>query len=75
MDKNRYKTVKIRLPQDPGQAGKDQAENFIKFLSGFSVVTERETGSKGSAGRAVRRAMAAWKCRCCPRSMDRRIPE
>jgi predicted phage terminase large subunit-like protein len=46
MDKTKYKHVKIRLPQDPGQAGKDQAENFIKFLSGFSVVTERETGSK-----------------------------
>ncbi len=46
MDKTRYKTIKIRLPQDPGQAGKDQAENFIKFLSGFSVVTARETGSK-----------------------------
>jgi predicted phage terminase large subunit-like protein len=46
IDKKTYRHVKIRLPQDPGQAGKDQAENFIKFLSGFSVVTERETGSK-----------------------------
>lgn len=48
MDKKKYKHVRVRLPQDPGQAGKDQAENFVKFLSGFSVVTERETGSKES---------------------------
>lgn len=46
MDKAKYKKVRVRLPQDPGQAGKDQAENFIKFLAGFSVVTERESGSK-----------------------------
>ena len=47
MDKARFKSkYKVRLPQDPGQAGKDQAENFIKFLAGFSVTTERESGSK-----------------------------
>lgn len=46
MDKSKYKKVRIRLPQDPGQAGKDQAENFIKFLAGFSVTAERESGSK-----------------------------
>ena len=46
MDKAKYKKVRVRLPQDPGQAGKDQAENFIKFLAGFSVTTERESGSK-----------------------------
>lgn len=47
MDKARFKSkYRVRLPQDPGQAGKDQAENFIKFLAGFSVVTERESGSK-----------------------------
>lgn len=46
MDKARYGRVKIRLPQDPGQAGKGQAEDFVRFLSGFAVVTEPETGSK-----------------------------
>lgn len=46
MDKSKYKKTRVRLPQDPGQAGKDQAENFIKFLAGFSVTTERESGSK-----------------------------
>lgn len=45
-DKAAYKRVKVRLPQDPGQAGREQAESYIKFLSGFNVVTERESGSK-----------------------------
>lgn len=45
-DKAKYKNVKIRLSQDPGQAGKDQAEQYIKLLSGFSVSIVRETGSK-----------------------------
>ncbi len=37
----------IRLPQDPGQAGKFQAQYFVsKMLQGFDVWTEREEGSK-----------------------------
>ena len=46
IDKASYKNVKIRLSQDPGQAGKDQSEQYIKLLSGFSVTVERESGSK-----------------------------
>lgn len=45
-DKARYQRVKIRLPKDPGQAGKEQAESYIKFLAGFNVVAIAETGSK-----------------------------
>lgn len=37
---------RIRMNQDPGQAGKDQAEQYLKLLSGFSVNIERESGSK-----------------------------
>ncbi len=37
----------IRLPQDPGQAGKLQAQYCVsKMLQGFDVWTEREEGSK-----------------------------
>ncbi|WP_195540487.1 phage terminase large subunit [Eubacterium maltosivorans] len=46
IDKKKYKRVKIRLSQDPGQAGKDQAEQYIKMLSGFNVCAKRESGSK-----------------------------
>lgn len=46
LDKKKYKRVRIRLSQDPGQAGKDQAEQYIKMLSGFNVTAEKETGSK-----------------------------
>lgn len=46
-DKAAYgRKVKIRMNQDPGQAGKDQAEQYLKLLSGFSVNIERESGSK-----------------------------
>lgn len=45
-DRARYKRVRIRLPQDPGQAGKDQAQSYIKLLSGFDVCAVPETGSK-----------------------------
>ena len=46
IDKARYKHVRIRMNQDPGQAGKEQSENYLKLLQGFSVNIERETGSK-----------------------------
>lgn len=46
IDKALYKHVKIRLPQDPGQAGKAQAEDMVKMLSGFSLSVQRETGDK-----------------------------
>jgi len=38
--------VKIRLPQDPGQAGKDQAQEYITMLAGYDVRARRETGDK-----------------------------
>lgn len=40
------KKVVIRLPQDPGQAGKSQAKSFITMLAGFSVVVETVSGDK-----------------------------
>lgn len=45
-DKAKYKRVKIRMSIDPGQAGKEQAQSYIKMLAGFSVSTVRETGTK-----------------------------
>lgn len=45
-DRAKYKRVRVRLPKDPGQAGKEQAESYIKFLSGFDVTAVAETGSK-----------------------------
>ena len=47
LDKAIYKSkYRIRMNQDPGQAGKDQKEQYLKLLSGFSVNIERESGSK-----------------------------
>ena len=41
-----YGRVIIRLPQDPGQAGKDQAQSFVRMLGGYTVAVALETGDK-----------------------------
>ena len=41
-----HDSVIVRLPQDPGQAGKDQAQSFVKMLGGYSVRTALESGDK-----------------------------
>lgn len=36
----------IRMQQDPGQAGKDQAASYVRELDGFAVFTRPVTGDK-----------------------------
>lgn len=43
---NDGKKVKIGISQDPGQAGKDQAESYVNDLAGYKVEVFRETGDK-----------------------------
>jgi predicted phage terminase large subunit-like protein len=38
--------VKIWIPKDPAQAGADQADSYIRMLSGNRVETERQSGDK-----------------------------
>lgn len=45
-DRAKYGRVVTHLPQDPGQAGKDQAQSFLKFLAGFTVKIIPESGDK-----------------------------
>lgn len=40
--------VQVRLPQDPGQAGKDQAEQFRSLLSSYYVIIQPVTGDKAT---------------------------
>jgi predicted phage terminase large subunit-like protein len=40
------KRCSIGVPQDPAQAGKDQAESYVRDLAGFVVYAEKESGSK-----------------------------
>ena len=47
-DKAKYKRVIERLPKDPGQAGKEQAESYVKMLAGYLVKAIAESGSKES---------------------------
>jgi len=38
--------VRVRVPQDPGAAGKSLAENFVRLLAGFTVVSALVSGDK-----------------------------
>jgi predicted phage terminase large subunit-like protein len=40
------KGIRIVGPQDPGAAGVEASKAFVRMLSGYSVSTERESGSK-----------------------------
>ena len=40
------RAVPIHLPQDPGQAGKDQAASLVRMLAGLPVTAETVSGSK-----------------------------
>lgn len=45
-DKEKYRRVKIRMSIDPGQAGKEQSQSYIKMLAGFSISAVKESGTK-----------------------------
>lgn len=51
IDNTKYRKfggVRQRLPQDPGQAGKEQAQSYVNMLAGYDVVSKLESGSKES---------------------------
>ena len=47
-DRANWKCNNIRIPQDPGQAGKEQAYSYVSYLSGFNVKVKTVTGSKAT---------------------------
>jgi predicted phage terminase large subunit-like protein len=67
--KNDGRSVQIILPQDPGQAGKSQAQSFIRRLAGYIVKAVRPTGPKETRAAAfaaqceagnVKMVLARW---------------
>lgn len=38
--------VRISLPQDPGQAGKEQSQEYARLLAGYAIHTSPENGPK-----------------------------
>lgn len=40
------KAVPVRIPQDPGSAGKAYAASLIRLMAGWDIKAERETGAK-----------------------------
>ena len=57
-DKSNYKRVTTIIPQDPGQAGKDQAASLINYLAGYRVKAVRETGPKATRAEPI---SAQWQ--------------
>lgn len=45
-DKAEYNCRRILFEQDPGQAGKEQAQSYVKELAGFSVKSRPVSGNK-----------------------------
>ncbi len=45
-DRARFGDVMIEIPQDPAQAGLDQADQLVTMLSGYSVRKKLQTGAK-----------------------------
>ena len=45
-DRELYHCANIRIPQDPGQAGKEQAQSYIRELSGFNIQCRVVSGNK-----------------------------
>jgi phage terminase large subunit-like protein len=66
LGKNNYN---IWLPQDPGQAGKVQAKDFVVMLAGYNVRTELESGDKET------RARPSWQRAPRARQVDRGVPQ
>ena len=40
------KSVRVGIPEDPGQAGKSQVSHLTRRPAGYVVIASRETGSK-----------------------------
>lgn len=57
------KAVAIRIPQDPGQAGKAQADTYIRLLAGYNVRAERMTGDKATRAAPAAAQAEAGKIR------------
>ena len=55
---NDGRAVWVGIPQDPAQAGKDQAESYIRDLAGFKVYADHETGDKETRAEP---AAAQWQ--------------
>src|SRR5262249_12105070 len=45
--------VRISVPQDPGQAGKAQAEHLVRQLAGYTVKASPESGDKATRAEPV----------------------
>lgn len=69
------RNVKIRLAQDPGQAGVDQAQRLTRMLAGFSVTAERVTGAKETRAEGIASQINAGNVRLLKGKWNREFIE
>lgn len=65
------RSVQIRIPQDPGQAGKAQADNYLRKLAGFIVKAVRPTGPKETRAAAFAAQAEAGNVRMFARNWNK----
>lgn len=45
-DRVENRNIRIVVPQDPGQAGKFQAQDLVRYLAGYNIRAVKQSGSK-----------------------------
>lgn len=65
------RSVQIRIPQDPGQAGVAQAQNYIRKLAGYIVKAVRPTGPKETRAAPFAAQAEAGNVKLFPRDWNK----
>jgi predicted phage terminase large subunit-like protein len=69
--RNDGRSVEIRIPQDPGQAGVAQANSYIRRLAGYVIKAVRPTGPKETRAAPFAAQAEAGMVKILPRDWNR----
>lgn len=69
------RSVQIRIPQDPGQAGVAQSQSFIRRLAGYQIKAVRPTGPKETRAAAFAAQAEAGNVKLVPRDWNKAYRE
>jgi predicted phage terminase large subunit-like protein len=67
--------VTVRMPQDPGAAGKADAETKIKLLKGYAAVVKPITGDKATRARPASAQCEAGNVKLLRGPLERHVPQ
>jgi predicted phage terminase large subunit-like protein len=63
------------MPQDPGAAGKADAETKVKLLKGYSVVVKPISGDKATRARPASAQVGSGQRQAAARAVERAVPQ